>query len=97
MQIRVPAGYRVAPHRHPAYENVTVISGSLMMGAGDDFNIEYAQTLTADDFMMMPAGTRHFGQAREETTVEIHGIGPWGITYVNPADDPRNNTVTQPN
>jgi hypothetical protein len=29
------------------------------------------------------------GGDREETIVQVHGIGPWGITYVNEADDPR--------
>jgi quercetin dioxygenase-like cupin family protein len=95
MRIRVPAGYRVPPHRHPADENVTVISGSLVMGMGDELNTESGQALSAGDFVMMPAGMHHFAFAQEETTVEIHGIGPWGITYVNPADDPRNNKVTQ--
>lgn len=96
MRIRVPAGYRIAPHHHPADENVTVISGSFVMGTGVEFNTEYGEKLAAGDFVMMPAGTHHFVEAQEETTVEIHGIGPWGITYVNPADDPRINTVTQP-
>ena len=97
MRIRVPAGYRIPPHQHPGNENVTVISGSLIMGMGDDFNTEYGHALSAGDFVMMPAGTHHFAFAPEETTVEIHGIGPWGITYVNPDDDPRVNKVTQQN
>jgi hypothetical protein len=25
-----------------------------------------------------------------ETIVQVHAIGPWGLTYVNPKDDPRN-------
>jgi hypothetical protein len=27
--------------------------------------------------------------ADEETVVQLIATGPWGITYINPADDPR--------
>jgi hypothetical protein len=38
---------------------------------------------------MMPKGNRHFAWTKGETIVQLHGIGPWGVTYVNPSDDPR--------
>jgi hypothetical protein len=38
----------------------------------------------------MQPKTHHFGWTAEETIVQLHGVGPWGVTYVNPADDPRN-------
>jgi len=28
----------------------------------------------------------------EETILQVHGVGPWAINYVNPADDPRKKT-----
>jgi len=28
----------------------------------------------------------------QETSIQIHGVGPWVITYVNPADDPAKKT-----
>jgi hypothetical protein len=37
----------------------------------------------------MPSGTRHYASAKGETVVQLHGVGPWGINYVNAADDPR--------
>jgi hypothetical protein len=40
-------------------------------------------------FAVMPAGVRHFASMKGETILQLHGVGPWGITYVNPADDPR--------
>jgi hypothetical protein len=26
---------------------------------------------------------------RGDTVVQLHGVGPWQINYLNPADDPR--------
>ena len=36
----------------------------------------------------MPIGTNHFVETKEETVIQLHGIGPWDVTYVNPEDDP---------
>jgi hypothetical protein len=33
--------------------------------------------------------TNHYALTQEEVIVQVHGVGAWGITYVNPADDPR--------
>ena len=38
---------------------------------------------------IMDPKTNHFAWTKEETIVQVHGVGPWGFTYVNPADDPR--------
>ena len=46
--------------------------------------------MPAGTFGFWPAGMRHFAWAKGETVLQLHGIGPWTITYVNPADDPRN-------
>jgi quercetin dioxygenase-like cupin family protein len=90
MRVTLPAGYRVMPHFHPADENVTVLSGELYMGMGDTFDETKAHAVTAGGFSTMPMGMRHFAFTKAETVFQVHGMGPWGITYVNPQDDPRN-------
>src|SRR5262245_59812995 len=35
VRLRMPDGYKIPPHFHPADEHVTVLSGSLYMGMGD--------------------------------------------------------------
>ena len=40
----------------------------------------------------MPPKVEHFVPTPGETIIQVHGIGPWGITYVNAADDPRQRT-----
>jgi quercetin dioxygenase-like cupin family protein len=89
MRLKMPAAYKIPPHFHPADEHVTVISGTMNMGMGDTLDTAKAHALPKGSFSVMPAKVHHYAFTREETIVQIHGMGPWGITYVNPADDPR--------
>lgn len=89
MRLKLPADYKVPPHWHPADEHVTVISGTFNMGLGDKLDVTKGKALPMGSFVVMPAKTNHFAFTREETVIQLHGMGPWGITYVNPADDPR--------
>jgi quercetin dioxygenase-like cupin family protein len=89
MRILLPAGYSVPPHFHPADENVTVISGTISMGVGDTADPAKAHALSAGAFSMMPAGLHHYVWTNDGAVIEVHAVGPWGITYVNPEDDPR--------
>lgn len=89
MRLKLPADFQIPPHSHPADEHVTVISGTFNMGTGDKFDASKGRALPKGSFSVMPAKTNHFAFTKEETIVQVHGIGPWGITYVNPADDPR--------
>jgi quercetin dioxygenase-like cupin family protein len=89
MRLKLPAGYKVPSHWHPADEHVTVISGTFNMGLGDAFDESKAKKLPAGSFAVMPTKTNHFAFVTEETVIQLHGMGPWGINYVNPADDPR--------
>jgi quercetin dioxygenase-like cupin family protein len=89
IRAKLPDGYKVPPHWHPTDENVTVIQGTLMMGKGETFNAGASQSMPAGSFMCMPSGMRHFAWAKGDTIIQVHGIGPFEITYVNATDDPR--------
>ena len=82
-------GYRVPPHWHPTEENLTILSGTLMMGTGDKMDPAAMRPLTAGSYSRMGANVRHYVMAKGETTIQVHGIGPFMVTYVNPNDDPR--------
>jgi hypothetical protein len=88
-RIKMPAGFRISPHWHPAIEHVTVIKGSFHMGTGENFDKEKAKKLTVGGFAVMPIEYVHYAFTTEETIIQLHGIGPWGINYVNEEDDPR--------
>lgn len=90
IRLKMPAGYRIPPHWHPTDENITVIEGTLLMGMGDQMSEDAAKPLGVGAFAKMPQNTHHFAMAKGPTVLQIHGPGPFQITYVNPSDDPRN-------
>ncbi len=90
VRFQFPDGYHVAPHTHPKTERVTVISGVLHLATGEALDRNSAKGLPAGSFGFWPAGMKHTAWAEGETIIQLHGIGPWQINYVNPADDPRN-------
>jgi quercetin dioxygenase-like cupin family protein len=88
-RIQFPAGYKIAPHFHSGIEHVTVISGEFAMGPGEKFDEAKLTKLGPGDFAVMQPKTPHFAMTTRPTEVQIHGVGPWTLTYVNPKDDPR--------
>lgn len=89
MRLWLPDGFRIQPHWHPKTERVTVVSGSFNLGMGETFDPSATREMTAGTFGFWPAGMRHFAWTKGETILQVHGVGPWTITYVNPAHDPR--------
>lgn len=90
MRIKFPAGMHVAPHFHTQTEHATVIAGTLHIGMGAKFDSAATQPLKAGSFGFWPAGMKHFAWMEGEVILQMHGQGPWTITYVKAADDPRN-------
>ncbi|HEU0273734.1 MAG TPA: cupin domain-containing protein [Candidatus Udaeobacter sp.] len=90
VRFQFPAGYHVPPHTHPKRERVTVISGTLYLATGETLDRASAKALPAGSFGYWPAGMKHTAWSDGETVIQLHGIGPWQINYLNPADDPRN-------
>ena len=88
-RLKFPANFKVPPHWHPATERVTVLSGTLHLGKGDTFDEANTTALPAGSLSIMEPQIKHFAWTSEETVVQLSGMGPWGITYVNLADDPR--------
>jgi hypothetical protein len=86
---RMPDGYRVPPHWHSVDENVTVLKGMFMMGVGDKFDESAGMPLKVGTFATMPKKVNHFVWTKGETIIQVHGIGPYTVNYVNPDDDPR--------
>jgi quercetin dioxygenase-like cupin family protein len=89
IRLKAPAGYKVPPHIHPNDENVTVISGTFYIRTRSTLDEKAGKGLKAGGFLHMPKGMQHSAWFSEETIVQLHGMGPQGISYVNPADDPR--------
>jgi quercetin dioxygenase-like cupin family protein len=89
IRLKMPKGYVVAPHSHGTDLHVTVVSGEFSAGAGDTVDLAAAPVLKAGDFVTVPANHHHFDAARSAAIVQIYGMGPFSLTYVNPNDDPQ--------
>src|SRR5215813_7233969 len=89
-RLKMPAGYKVPPHYHKASENVTVLAGTFSIGMGKEFDAKNGQELPTGGFFSVPPQHPHYAWAGgQETVVQVHGVGPTDLTFVNPADDPR--------
>ena len=91
VRVKMPDGYRIAPHWHPFRENVTVISGTFKVGMGDVFETNKMTTLPAGSFVFLDPDMHHYAMAYGEVVVQIHGMAPLQFNYVNPLDDPSRN------
>ncbi len=90
IRVKVPGNYTVPPHWHPADEHVTVISGVFYMAAMTSIDKGKAKALPTGSFSLMFAKQAHFAFTRDEgAVIQLHGVGPWQVNYLNPADDPR--------
>lgn len=90
LRLKMPAGYVIPPHWHPTMENVTVLSGTLYVGMGDELDKSSGTALTPGGFVALPAEMNHYVWTDGEAIVQVHLNGPFEITYADPADDPRN-------
>lgn len=89
IRAKMPDGYKVPPHWHPVDENVTVLKGTLVLARGEKFDPSQGTELPAGSFSKMPKGVRHYARAKGETIIQVNGIGPFEVHYVDPKDDPR--------
>jgi quercetin dioxygenase-like cupin family protein len=89
LRLKVPGGYKVPAHTHPNDENITVISGSFNVGMGSKLDDKKGETVKVGGFARIAKGMQHYAWFTEDTVIQIHGMGPQAINYVDAADDPR--------
>jgi hypothetical protein len=89
IRFKSPANFKVPPHWHSVAENITVIEGTFYIGDGDTFDKSKMTALPVGGFTSMPAKMHHFAYMEQPGIIQIHGMGPFDIHYINPDDDPR--------
>lgn len=94
LRLKFPSGFTVPPHLHSKDEFVTVISGRFAVAHGENLDPAAAKPLPSGSFVHLPAGMPHHARAEGETVVQINGVGPFDVKYVNPKDDPRSRQVS---
>lgn len=91
IRVKVPAGVKLMPHRHPEDRVYTVIEGVFYIGLGDRFDPDALVAYPPGSLVVLPGGTPHFHWARSGGYVsQVTAIGPTGLDYIDPVDDPRN-------
>jgi quercetin dioxygenase-like cupin family protein len=89
LRLKFPAGYKLAPHTHPDYREVTILSGTWYTGYGEKFDEAALKALPAGSFYTEPASVAHFVEVREPVVIQVSGTGPSGRRFVDPAGDPK--------
>lgn len=88
IRIKNPDGAKIPPHWHPGDEHITVLAGTFVVGMGRTFDPAAGQELTVGSYMLVPKQMPHFAWAKGDVIIQVHGIGPFQVNWVNPADDP---------
>jgi anti-sigma factor ChrR (cupin superfamily) len=79
-------GAKTPPHWHPTDENITVLKGAFLVGMGESFDESKLRAMNFGNFMLMPKEMRHFGMAKGDLILQVHGTGPFKVNWVNPAE-----------
>ena len=89
VELSMPAGYKIPPHFHPTDETVQVKKGTFLVGMGDKFDVASTKPMKVGEKGTIPAQMHHFAEAKSATIVSVSAMGPFAMTYVNPADTPQ--------
>jgi quercetin dioxygenase-like cupin family protein len=98
IRVKAPGGTKLMPHRHPEDRIYTVMSGVFYIGLGEEFDGDKVQAFPPGSVVVLPGNTSHFHWAKSgEYVTQVTAIGPLGLEYLDPADDPRKHGRTAGN
>jgi quercetin dioxygenase-like cupin family protein len=86
LRLKIPKGYRIAPHTHPDASEVTILSGILATGYGEKFDEARLKVLPTGSFYTEPANVPHYIEIKEDAVLQVKGTGPSGRRFTGPAD-----------
>jgi quercetin dioxygenase-like cupin family protein len=89
IRVKLPPDYRIPPHYHGTVERSTILSGTLHIGMGEKFDAKKTTAMAPGTLLLMPPKMPHFALTTGEVVFQLNVTGPWTVTYVNSADDPR--------
>src|SRR5215468_10617400 len=90
IRVRLPAGAKMMPHKHPEDRIYTVISGVFYIGLGEEFDGNAVKAYPPGSVIVLPGETWHYHWAKSgEYVTQVTAIGPLGVEYHDPHDDPR--------
>jgi quercetin dioxygenase-like cupin family protein len=84
LRLKFPKGFKIAPHTHPDFREVTILSGTFVTGYGEEFDAANLKVLPAGSFYTEPANVPHYIEIKEDVVLQVSGMGPSGRRFVNP-------------
>jgi hypothetical protein len=88
LRLKMPKGYKIPPHWHTNDEQLTILSGTFALHMGDKMDSP-AHELGAGAYHYLPGKMHHAAEAKSDVILQLDGMGPFDIHYINPADDPK--------
>ena len=82
VRLKMPAGYIIPPHWHPTNENISVVSGTFLVGMGKLMDTKTMKSLPAGGSIVARAKEPHYAMTKGETVVQVRAKGPFAMTYV---------------
>lgn len=79
-------GLKIAPHWHPATENVTVIKGEAAVAMGSKWDDSALKSVPTGGFFSAGPQMRHYAQCKGDTILQVNGVAPFVVNFVG-ADD----------
>jgi quercetin dioxygenase-like cupin family protein len=89
LRLKFPKGFKIAPHTHPDFREVTILSGTFATGYGEEFDAANLKILPPGSFYTEPANVPHYIEIKEDVVLQVSGMGPSERRFVNPPDGPR--------
>jgi len=88
LRLRTQGEVKVPPHWHVTDEHVTVLEGSFWIAHGEQYDATKLQELKVGAHSLVPAEVRHFALHKAGNVIEVFGVAPLVVNFVNPEDDP---------
>jgi quercetin dioxygenase-like cupin family protein len=89
LRLKFPKGFRIAPHSHPDYREVTILSGTFATGYGDKFDTDNLKILPSGSFYTEPANVPHYIEIADDVVLQVSGTGPSERRFINPPGIPK--------
>jgi hypothetical protein len=94
IRVKLSAGVKMMPHKHSEDRIYSVISGVFYIGLGEEFDETKLTAHAPGSVLILPSGQSHFHWAKSgEYVTQVSAIGPLGLAYIDPANDPRTRTT----
>jgi hypothetical protein len=85
VRFRISEPLEMQPHWHPRNERVTILEGKVGVGFGDAIDRDVITWFEPGDYYVNAKGAHHFVLVDGPALLQITGIGPWEVNFLEPS------------